>query len=81
MEEQSMKLSKASKNQIGGDHYKDMKISVSEYVYANKIDWYAGNAIKYLSRYNKKNKELSKQIEDLNKSIHYIQLLIEKISK
>jgi hypothetical protein len=45
------------------------------------LDWYAGNAIKYLSRYNKKNKELSKQIEDLNKSIHYIQLLIEKISK
>ena len=54
MEEQFMKSFKASKNQIGGDHYKDMKISVSEYVYANQIDWYAGNAIKYLSRYNKK---------------------------
>ena len=76
-----MKFCKASQKQIGGDHYKDMKISVSEYVYANHIDWYSGNAIKYLSRYNKKNKELSKQIEDLNKSIHYIQLLIEKISK
>ena len=72
---------KPSDKQIGGDHYKDMKISVSEYVYANKIDWYSGNAIKYLSIYNKKNKDLSKQIEDLNKSIHYIQLLIEKISK
>ena len=72
---------KPSEKQIGGDHYKDMKISVSEYVYTNQIDWYSANAIKYLSRYNKKNKELSKQIEDLNKSIHYIQLLIEKISK
>ncbi len=81
MEEQSMKSYKPSEKQIGGGHYKDMKISVSEYVYANKIDWYAGNAIKYLSRYNKKNKDLIKQIEDLNKSIHYIQLLIEKISK
>jgi hypothetical protein len=78
MEERSMK---SSEKQVGGDHYKDMKISVSEYIYANQIDWYSGNAIKYLSRYNKKNKELSKQIEDLNKSIHYIQLLIEKISK
>jgi hypothetical protein len=76
-----MKFCKASQKQIGGDHYKDMKISVSEYVYANQIDWYAGNAIKYLSRYNKKNKDLNKQIEDLNKSVHYIQLLIEKISK
>lgn len=72
---------KPSEKQIGGYHYKDMKISVSEYIYANQIDWYSGNAIKYLSRYNKKNKDLSKQIEDLNKSIHYIQLLIEKISK
>ena len=72
---------KPSEKQIGGNHYKDMKISVSEYVYSNDINWYAGNAIKYLSRYNKKNKELAKQIEDLNKSIHYIQLLIEKISK
>ena len=76
-----MKSSEASKTQIGGNHYKDMKISVSEYVYANQIDWYAGNAIKYLSRYNKKNKDINKQIEDLNKSVHYIQLLIEKISK
>jgi hypothetical protein len=81
MEEQSMKYYKPSQKQIGGNHYKDMKISVSEYVYSNKIDWYAGNAIKYLSRYNKKNKDLAKQIEDLNKSVHYIQLLIEKISK
>ena len=72
---------KPSEKQIGGEHYKDMKISISEDVYSNQIDWYAGNAIKYLSRYNKKNKDLSKQIEDLNKSIHYIQLLIEKISK
>lgn len=81
MEELYMKSYKPSQKQIGGNHYKDMKISVSEYVYANQIDWYAGNAIKYLSRYNKKNKDLNKQIEDLNKSVHYIQLLIEKISK
>ena len=30
---------KPSEKQIGGDHYKDMKISVSEYVYSNKLNF------------------------------------------
>jgi hypothetical protein len=44
------------------------------------LNWLSrSNAIKYLSRYNSKNSDTAKQIEDLNKAIHYIQLLIEKI--
>lgn len=67
--------------QIAGDHYKDLKIQVSDYVYENGFNWYISNAIKYLSRYDRKHSDITKQIEDLNKAIHYIQLLIEKIEK
>jgi hypothetical protein len=73
------KIKSAKDTQVGGSHYKDLKIQVSDYIYENNLNWYQGNAIKYLSRYNSKNSDTTKQIEDLNKAIHYIQLLIEKI--
>ena len=73
------KIKSAKDTQVGGDHYKKLKIQVSDYIYENNLNWYQGNAIKYLSRYNSKNSDTAKQIEDLNKAIHYIQLLIEKI--
>ena len=71
---------KAIDTQIGGNHYRDLKIQVSDYIYENNLNWYQGNAIKYISRYNRKSKDTAKQLEDLKKAIHYIQLLIEKIS-
>lgn len=67
--------------QVGGSHYKDQKIQVSDYIYENSLNWYQGNAIKYISRYNRKNSDTSMQIQDLKKAVHYIQLLIEKIEK
>ena len=67
--------------QVGGNHYKDLKIQVSDYIYENNLNWYQGNAIKYISRYNRKNSDTSMQIQDLKKAVHYIQLLIEKIEK
>jgi hypothetical protein len=73
------KVKSVKDTQVGGDHYKKLKIQVSDYIYENNLNWYQGNAIKYLSRYNSKNSDTAKQIEDLNKAIHYIQLLIEKI--
>ena len=75
------KVKSAKDTQVGGSHYKDLKIQPSDYIYENNLNWYQGNAIKYLSRYNSKNSDTAKQIEDLNKAIHYIQLLIEKIDK
>jgi hypothetical protein len=71
---------KATNTQVGGNHYRDLKIQVSDYIYENNLNWYQGNAIKYISRYNRKSKDTAKQLEDLKKAIHYIQLLIEKIS-
>ena len=75
------KLSKADKTQIGGSHYKDMSIQVSDYVYSNDFNWYQGNIIKYISRYNKKNQNTDLQIQDIKKAIHYAQLLIDKLKE
>ena len=75
------KSSKADKTQIGGSHYKDMSIQVSDYVYSNDFNWYQGNIIKYISRYNKKNQNNDLQIQDIEKAIHYAQLLIDKLKK
>lgn len=67
--------------QIGGQHYKHLKISPAEFIYKNKLNWYVGNAIKYLVRFDKKYSNKAKQVEDLNKATHYIQLLIEQLNK
>jgi hypothetical protein len=75
------KSSKADKTQIGGSHYKDMSIQVSDYVYSNNFNWYQGNIIKYISRYNKKNQNTNLQIQDIEKAIHYAQLLIDKLKE
>ena len=58
--------------QVGGGHYKDMKIQPIEYIVANNIPFPEGSAIKYLSRWRKKG-----GIEDLKKAKHFIDLLIQ----
>jgi len=62
----------ASKKQIGGDHYKDMVIQPSEFIYRNGLNWLAGNAIKYICRYGRKHGS-----QDIDKAIHYLELLKE----
>ena len=39
------------KKQIGGSHYKDMKIQPSEFINDNKLLFAEGNAIKYICRH------------------------------
>lgn len=58
--------------QVGGDHYKSLAIQPVEYIHANKIGYFEGNVIKYVSRWRAKN-----GIADLEKAKHYIDLLIE----
>ena len=62
----------ATQIQIGGNHYKNMKITPTEYIIANKIPWREGNAIKYISRHKFKNGK-----EDIQKAIHCLQLILE----
>lgn len=65
---------KALNKQVGGDHYKDMAIQPIEYITANGMEYRAANVIKYISRYDKKN-----GLEDLEKVIHYTEMLIEEL--
>ena len=62
--------------QVGGSHYKDLKIQPVEYIHANGIGYMEGNVIKYVTRWREKN-----GIKDLEKAKHYIELLIEMENK
>jgi hypothetical protein len=63
---------KANKKQVGGKHYIKYKIQPIEFITQNNIPFIEGNVIKYLLRYKDKN-----GIQDLDKCIHYIELLKE----
>ena len=58
--------------QIGGDHYKNMGIQPVEYILANKMDYLAGNVIKYISRYR-----LKGGATDVLKAMHYCQMILD----
>ena len=58
--------------QIGGNHYKNLKIQPIEYIMANNLNYCQGDVIKYISRYKFKN-----GLEDLKKAKHYIDILIQ----
>lgn len=68
-------LPSASTVQIGGSHYKDMAIQPSEYILKNGLGWAEGCAIGYISRWRQKG-----GVQDLEKAIHTLQLLIESES-
>ena len=65
--------SKVYTKQIGGSHYKKMKIQPSEFVIANELLFPEGNVIKYICRHRYKNGK-----EDLEKAIHFIEMIIER---
>jgi hypothetical protein len=61
------------KKQIGGTHYKDMRIQPSEFINKNKLLFAEGNAIKYICRHASKG-----EIKDLEKAKHYIDMIIDR---
>ena len=61
--------------QIGGQHYKNLSIQPSEYIVRNNLDWFSGNVIKYITRWKSKHDSLDKQLEDIDKAIHYLEVL------
>jgi hypothetical protein len=67
---------KATDKQVGGNHYKGMKIQPIEYIQANDLSYCEANVVKYVSRWKNKN-----GVEDLLKAKHYIELLIEKYNE
>ena len=64
--------SKVYTKQIGGTHYRDMKIQPSKFINHNKLLFAEGNAIKYICRHAHKG-----EVQDLEKAKHYIDMIIE----
>lgn len=62
----------ALEKQIGGDHYRKLKIQPMEYSMANGLDPCQHTIIKYVTRFRDKG-----GIADLEKAKHTIDLLIE----
>lgn len=59
--------------QVGGSHYKDMKIQPVDYIIANGLGFLEGNAIKYITRHKSKG-----GTQDIEKAIHYLQILLHQ---
>lgn len=63
----------ATQTQVGGSHYKDMKIQPVDYIHANGLGFIEGCVVKYVSRHKSKNGR-----QDLEKAKHFLELLIER---
>ena len=68
--------SQALEKQIGGRHYKKHSIQPWHIIDEYELDFYLGNAIKYILR-NKNDM----QVEDLEKAIHYLERKIELLKE
>ena len=65
----------AMAKQVGGTHYKKHKIQPWHIIDDYKLDFYKGNAVKYLLR------EKANEVEDLEKCIHYLERKIELLKE
>jgi len=63
---------KNCREQVGGDHYKKMKIQPIEFITANNLGYCEGNVVKYISRHDSKN-----GAEDIRKVIQYCEFILE----
>ena len=64
---------KAFFKQVGGQHYRSMRIQPSVFINENKLLFAEGNAIKYICRHSLKGKK-----QDILKAIHYLEMIIER---
>lgn len=62
----------APREQVGGSHYRRMKIDVFEFAEANNLSFMEATAIKYICRHRFKNGK-----EDLLKAMHTINRMIQ----
>lgn len=62
--------------QVAGSHYKSKAIQPWDYIASNKLGYFEGNVVKYVSRWKDKG-----GVEDLRKARHYLEKLIELETK
>ena len=60
-------------DQVGGKHYRNMKIQPAEFINENRLLFAEGNAIKYICRHSSKGKA-----QDIQKAIHYLEMILER---
>jgi|TARA_R110000764_G_scaffold38592_3_gene85778 hypothetical protein len=60
-------------DQVGGKHYRKMKIQPAEFINENRLLFAEGNAIKYICRHSSKGKA-----QDIQKAIHYLEMILER---
>jgi hypothetical protein len=61
----------ANERQVGGEHYRT-EIQHWDFVAANELNYFEGQATKYITRCRKKNGK-----QDIEKAIHYLQKYLE----
>lgn len=66
---------KSLEKQIGGDHYKKMKIQPWQIIDAFELDYYSGTAVAYILRAGRKGDKK----DDILKAIHTLEHLAEKL--
>lgn len=66
------RMSNPMEKQVGGNHYKNMKIQTATFCMENELDYCQSNIVKYTCRHEAKG-----GVEDLDKAIHYLELLKE----
>lgn len=62
-----------NRTQVAGDHYKKMPIQPIDYITQNNLNWYQGNAVKYITRAPHK----GALVDDVRKAIHYLEMWLE----
>lgn len=77
----SSEVMKARAQQVGGDHYRQMGIQpwdvIDTWPLEQQIGFYRGNSLKYLMRMGTKDE----QLQEIKKARHYLDKLIEVLSK
>ena len=71
--EQRIQKENTLNKQVRGDHYKDCGIQPVEYIHANRLDYFEGNVVKYITRHRAKGEGEN----DIKKAIHYAELILE----
>ena len=62
----------ALETQVGGDHYRTMKVQPAEFIMGNGIPWAEGSVVQYVARWRDKG-----GVQDLRKARHLLDMLIE----
>lgn len=63
---------------INPSYYKEGKIEVIDFIEDKELNYHRGNAVKYIVRAGKK--DPTKEIEDLQKAIWYLNREIERLN-